>query len=61
MFDLFHCTSCFRVPTEDPSGRSMILPRYEYHRIVQNSKNISKEMREAMEKRSKEEKERAMV
>jgi len=53
--------SFFRVPTDDPSGRSMIMPRYELHRIVQNSQNISKEMREMMENRAKEEKERAMV
>lgn len=53
--------SLYRVPTEDPSGRSMIMPRYELHRIIQNSRVMTKEMRESMENRAKEEKERAMV
>ncbi|XP_060572410.1 cilia- and flagella-associated protein 45-like isoform X2 [Ruditapes philippinarum] len=48
------------VPTEDPSGNSVILPRYEFFRICQNSKVITKEEREMREQRMKEEKERAM-
>jgi hypothetical protein len=51
----------FSVPTEDPSGNSVILPRYEFFRICQNSKVITKEEREMREQRMKEEKERAMV
>ena len=51
----------FRVPTEDPSGASCILPRHEFMRIVQNSRVISKEEREFMEERAKREKEAAMV
>lgn len=48
------------VPTEDPSGKSVILPRHEFYRIVQNSKVITKEERELRERRMKEEKEKAM-
>jgi len=55
---LFHFNS---VPGEDPSGQSMIMPRHELYRIVQNSRVITKEERERMENRIKEEKERAMV
>ncbi|XP_052804822.1 cilia- and flagella-associated protein 45-like isoform X2 [Mya arenaria] len=48
------------VPTEDPSGQSVILPRHEYYRIIQNSRVITKSEREQMDNRIKEGKERAM-
>ncbi|WAR05574.1 CFA45-like protein [Mya arenaria] len=49
------------VPTEDPSGQSVILPRHEYYRIIQNSRVITKSEREQMDNRIKEGKERAML
>lgn len=57
-YDYFYVSS---VPGEDPSGNSVILPRYEFFRICQNSKVVTKEEREMKEQRMKEEKERAMV
>lgn len=48
------------VPTEDPSGASVILPRHEFMRIVQHSRVITKEERERMEEQAKKEKEMAM-
>ena len=54
-------TLTFRVPNEDPSGNSVILPRHEFFRIVQHSRVTTKEERQAMEEMAKREKEIAMV
>jgi len=48
------------VPSEDPSGESIILPRDAFFRILQASRVMSKEEREAQEDRVKAEKEKAM-
>lgn len=51
----------FRVPTEDPSGQSIVLPRYEFHRIVNCAQTLTKEQRLAQLEQIKREKEAAMV
>ena len=62
LISIYHiCLFFFRVPTEDPTGESVILPRHEFMRIVQHSRVISKEERQAMEEQAKREKEMAMV
>ncbi|XP_012936580.1 cilia- and flagella-associated protein 45 [Aplysia californica] len=48
------------VPSEDPSGESIVLPRDQFFRILQASRVLSKEEREAQAERMKAEKERAM-
>ena len=49
------------VPSEDPSGESLVLPRDQFYRILQASRVLSKEDREAEAEKIKREKERAMV
>ena len=51
----------FRVPDEDPSGQSVILPFYEYVRIKDASRVPSEEERQAMINAIKKDKEQAMV
>lgn len=48
------------VPSEDPSGESMILPRDQFFRILQASRVLTKEEREENVQRMKDEKDRAM-
>ncbi|RUS83915.1 hypothetical protein EGW08_008329 [Elysia chlorotica] len=48
------------VPSEDPSGESLVLPRDQFFRILQASRVLSKEDREAEAEKIKREKERAM-
>uniref|UniRef100_A0A0B7A4H8 Cilia- and flagella-associated protein 45 n=1 Tax=Arion vulgaris TaxID=1028688 RepID=A0A0B7A4H8_9EUPU len=48
------------VPSEDPSGDSIIIPREQFFRILQASKVLSKEEREAEAEKQRQEKERAM-
>merc|ERR1712062_365082 len=48
------------VPTEDPSGMSIILPRGEFHRILQSSRVLTKEEREAQIEAYKRQKEDAI-
>lgn len=48
------------VPSEDPSGESMILPRDHFFRILQASRVLSKEEREAQNEAIKAEKDKAM-
>jgi hypothetical protein len=47
----------FRVPHEDPSGQSIVLPRYEFHRIVQSAQVLTKEQRMAQLEQMKRQKE----
>lgn len=51
----------FRVPHEDPSGQSIVLPRYEFHRIVQSAQVLTKEQRMAQLEQMKRQKEAEMV
>lgn len=48
------------VPSEDPSGESIVLPREQFYRILQQSRVVSKEEREYQAEMMKAEKERAM-
>ena len=52
-----HC----RVPDEDPSGHSMILPFGEYYRIKMASRVLTEEEKIAEWEERKREKENAMV
>lgn len=45
-----------RIPSEDPSGQSVVLPRDQFYRILQASRVLTKEEREAQEAQLKEEK-----
>ena len=51
----------YRVPDEDPSGHSMILPFGEYYRIRMASRVLSEEEKIAEWEERKREKENAMV
>ena len=48
------------VPHEDPSGQSIVLPRYEFHRIVQSAQVLTKEQRMAQLEQMKRQKEAEM-
>lgn len=50
-----------RVPGDDPSGNSVILPRHEFYRIVMEAQVKTKEQREAEEAAMKRQKEEMMV
>jgi hypothetical protein len=52
---------CFSVPGEDPSGKSMILPRDQFYRILQASRIQTKEEKLAEAERAKQEKLAALV
>lgn len=50
-----------RVPGDDPSGNSVILPRHEFYRIVMEAQVKTKEQREVEEAAMKRQKEEMMV
>ncbi|XP_038065130.1 cilia- and flagella-associated protein 45-like [Patiria miniata] len=47
------------VPRDDPSGQSVVLPRGEYHRIINAARVLTQEERNAIEERRQREKEAA--
>lgn len=48
------------VPSGDPSGESLIIPRDQFYRIIQSSRVMSKEEKEAERERIKHDKDRTM-
>ncbi|CAG5123982.1 unnamed protein product, partial [Candidula unifasciata] len=48
------------VPSEDPSGDSIIIPREQFFRILQASRVLSKEEREAEAEKQRQERDKAM-
>ena len=50
-----------RVPSDDPSGKSIVLSRREFERIMSGSRVLTKAEREAQMERIKKEKEEAQV